>query len=225
VRAGNKAGEGTQMQCPYCLIHFHDNWQSDIVCRDGRHAAPDYVVRNALCPNCKKHTIELRHTQAEEWVRVLPRGSSRPPVPVEVPKRIAKDYTEACEVLPLSAKASAALSRRCLQTMLHDHGYKARDLAKEIQLILDEKDTTKAIPVTLRQSIDAIRHYGNFSAHPITDVMTLQVIDVEPGEAEQCLETTEEMFQHFYVLPELAKQRKVQLDAKLAKAGKPPSKS
>jgi hypothetical protein len=133
--------------------------------------------------------------------------------------------TEACEVLSISAKASAALSRRCLQTMLHEHGYRARDLAQEIQLILDEKDTAKAIPVTLRQSIDGIRHFGNFSAHPITDVTTLQIISIESGEAEQCLETTEEMFQHFYVRPELAKRRKSELDAKLAKAGKRTSKS
>jgi hypothetical protein len=213
------------MQCPYCLIHFHDNWQDNKIYRDNRSGASDYLVRNALCPSCDKHTIELRHLQSGKWTRILPRGSSRPPVPVEVPKHIANDYTEACEVLPISAKASAALSRRCLQTMLHEHGYKARDLAQEIQLILDEKDTTKAIPITLRQSIDGIRHFGNFSAHPITDVTTLQIIDVEPGEAEQCLETTEEMFQHFYVRPELAKKRKAELDAKLAKAGKPPSKS
>ena len=49
----------------------------------------------------------------------------------EVPKPIAADYVEACQVLPLSAKASAALARRCLQAMLHAHGYKDKDLAKK----------------------------------------------------------------------------------------------
>jgi hypothetical protein len=56
-------------------------------------------------------------------------------------------------------------------------------------------------------------------------VTTLQIIDVEPGEAEQCLETVEEMFEHFYVRPALAKKRKAELDAKLKTEGKPPSKS
>lgn len=53
---------------------------------------------------------------------------------------------------------------------------------------------------------------------------TLQVIAVEPEEAEWCLEIVEEMFEHFYVKPAQAKARKAALDAKLAAAGKPPSK-
>jgi len=109
--------------------------------------------------------------------------------------------------------------------MLHSHGYKDRDLAVEIQMLLDEEDTTKAIPVTLRQTIDAIRQVGKFSAHPITEVTSPQIIDVEPHEAEQSLETVEEMFEHLYVRPELAKKRRAALDAKLATAGKKPSKS
>jgi hypothetical protein len=142
-----------------------------------------------------------------------------------VPEHIARDYIEACRVLPFSAKASAALSRRCLQTILHEHGYKARDLAKEIELLLNETDPQKMIPESLRMTVDAIRNFGNFSAHPVTDITTLQIIDVEPEEAEWCLETVEEMFQHFYVRPEQAKARKAALDVKLAAAGKPASKS
>lgn len=141
-----------------------------------------------------------------------------------MPPDIGQDYIEACRVLPFSAKASAALSRRCLQTILHKHGYKARDLAKEIDLLLNEADPKKGIPELLRLTVDGIRDFGNFSAHPITDLTTLQIIDVEPEEAEWCLETVEEMFRHFYVRPEQAKIRKAALDAKLAAAGKPPSK-
>jgi hypothetical protein len=50
---------------------------------------------------------------------------------------IATDYVEACRVLLASAKASAALSRRCLQVMLHDQGYKKRDLAKQVEQLLN----------------------------------------------------------------------------------------
>src|SRR5262245_66577487 len=71
-----------------------------------------------------------------EWRQVHPVGSNRGPVSPEVPKPIAADYVEACQVLPLSAKASAALARRCLQAMLHAHGYKDKDLAKEVQQLL-----------------------------------------------------------------------------------------
>jgi hypothetical protein len=108
--------------------------------------------------------------------------------------------------------------------MLRDNGYKAKDLSKEIDLLLNEPDPMKAIPLTLRTTIDGIRNFGNFSAHPISDVTTLQVIDVEPHEAEWCLEILEEAFQHFYVRPAEAKARKAALDAKLKSAGKPVSK-
>jgi hypothetical protein len=112
-------------------------------------------------------------------------GANRGPVPTDIPDNVSLDYIEACNVLPISAKASAALSRRCLQTMLHAAGYKAKDLSKEIDLLLNETDTRKALPHKLRETVDAIRNFGNFSAHPIDDKTTLQVIKVEPHEAEK----------------------------------------
>jgi hypothetical protein len=91
-------------------------------------------------------------------------------------------------------------------------------------LLLNEPDPKKALPHKLRQTVDAIRNFGNFSAHPIDDKTTLQVIEVEPHEAEWCLMTVEELFEHFYVGPSAALAMKAALDAKLAAAGKPPSK-
>ena len=108
--------------------------------------------------------------------------------------------------------------------MLHAHGYKANDLAKEIDLLLNEADPRKALPHKLRETVDAIRNFGNFSAHPIDDKTTLQVIDVEPHEAEWCLETIEDLFEHFYVGTAAAKAKKAALNAKLAAGGKPPAK-
>jgi len=111
-----------------------------------------------------------------------------------------------------------------LQNILHEHGYRDRDLSREIDLLMDETDPRKAIPTALRTTIDAIRNFGNFSAHPITELTSLQVIDVEPEEAEWCLEILERMFEHFYVQPMQAAALKANLNAKLAAAGKPPSK-
>lgn len=158
------------------------------------------------------------------WQQIHPIGANRGPVPAEVPEQIARDYIEACNVLPISAKASAALSRRCLQNMVHAAGYRDRDLAREIDQLLGEPDPRKALPHRLRETVDAIRNFGNFSAHPIDDKTTLQVIDVEPHEAEWCLDVIEELFEHFYVGPAMAAAKKAALDAKLAAGGKPPSK-
>jgi Domain of unknown function (DUF4145) len=187
--------------------------------------------RTATCSKCKDGIIEIAPLTGEansdwllEWRMVYPIGASRGPVSPEVPEEIAKDYVEACNVLPISAKASAALSRRCLQTILHASGYDTGNLAKEIALLLNESDPKKAIPLRLRGTIDAIRHFGNFGAHPIDDKAALQIIEVEPHEAEWCLDILEECFEHFYVGPATSRARKAALDAKLAGGGKPPSK-
>lgn len=97
-------------------------------------------------------------------------------------------------------------------------------MAVQIDAVLNESDPTKTIPTALRQTVDAIRNFGNFSAHPVTDQTTLQVIAVEPHEAEWCLDILENMFDHYYVKTAEAKARKAALDAKLAAAKKPPSK-
>jgi hypothetical protein len=52
-----------------------------------------------------------------------------------------------------------------------------------------DSDPKKAIPLRLRETIDAIRNFGNFSAHPINDKTALQIIDVEPHEADWYLKS------------------------------------
>ncbi|CDX24496.1 conserved hypothetical protein [Mesorhizobium plurifarium] len=209
------------MKCPHCTVSIHAAWNAKSIVYHT--AATPFSYRSMVCPACSKWVIELKHDQGD-WNLVEPPAMARGPIPPEVPKTIAVDYLEACKVLPVSPKASAALSRRCLQSMLRAHGYSAKDLAKEIDLLLAETDASKAIPPSLRTVVDAIRNFGNFSAHPITDVTSLQIIDVEPEEAEWCLEVLEECFDFFYVRPAQAAKRKAELDAKLASAGKPQSK-
>jgi hypothetical protein len=167
------------MQCPHCGIHFHDNWQNHPFARaKGYVSVPDtnyiWVYRTAYCPACKDVIIEIVTQNievdypADVWRQVYPLGANRGPVPPEIPSEIAQDYIEACNVLPISAKASAALARRCLQSMLHAHAYKAKDLAKEIDLLLAETDPTKALPHKLRMTVDGIRNFGNFRPIPLT---------------------------------------------------------
>jgi len=225
------------MKCPHCTIHFHDNWsvewfyrQTNILKENYRDDAYFFwMYRSAICPECMEITIQIARGNGEknkvgEWSQVHPIGANRGPVPQDVPNEIAQDYIEACNVLPISAKASAALSRRCLQNVLHSNSYKAKDLSKEIDLLLNEQDPIKALPHRLRVTVDGIRNFGNFSAHRIDDKTSLQVIDVEPHEAEWCLDILEDLFEHFYVGPAIAKEKKAALDAKLTAAGKPPSK-
>jgi hypothetical protein len=100
----------------------------------------------------------------------------------------------------MSAKASAALARRCLQAMLNEQGFKDKYLVNQVEKLLN----AKVLPTHIHETVDAIRHFGNFGAHPINDKTSLQIIDVEPKEAEWCLEILEALFDHFYVQPPAA---------------------
>ncbi|MGS1003079.1 DUF4145 domain-containing protein [Burkholderia glumae] len=150
----------------------------------------------------------------------FPDSTGRLRAAAEVPEHIAEDYHEACAVIKHSPKASAALSRRCLQVVLRENGYAQKDLAPAIDAVL----ASNRLPNALAENLDAIRNIGNFAAHPMKDTSTGQILPVEPHEAEWNLDVLEELFNFFYVQPEKARQRRAALDAKLAAAGKPPMK-
>ena len=111
-----------------------------------------------------------------------------------------------------------------LQGVLSAQGYKQKNLAAQIDAVLNEADPGKSLPSSLRTQVEAIRNFGNFSAHPITDITSLQVIDVQPDEAEWCLDILVEAFDHYHVKPKIAADKKAALNQKLAAAGKPPAK-
>jgi 4-carboxymuconolactone decarboxylase len=137
------------MKCPHCTVAFSSNYHYELIDRPGDFTG--WWTRTARCPECDELVIEVAqaaergHLPIAQWFMVRPRGANRGPVPSSVPAPIAEDYIEACNVLPISPKASAALSRRCLQNILRSHGYKAKQLWQEIDLILAETDTTKAM--------------------------------------------------------------------------------
>ncbi|MBU9187100.1 DUF4145 domain-containing protein [Burkholderia gladioli] len=151
---------------------------------------------------------------------IWPRNSNRPAPPVEVPKEIADDYVEAANVLTISAKASAALSRRCVQLVLRDRGYDQHDLAPAIQAALD----SRTLPPALEDNLDAIRQIGNFAAHPIKNKNTGEIVPVEPEEAEWNLDVLDELFDFYYVQPQRAERKRKALNDKLRSAGKPEMK-
>jgi hypothetical protein len=152
---------------------------------------------------------------------VRPKASTRPKCAKEVPKAIAEDYNEACLVLADSPKASAALSRRCLQHVLREAAkVKPDDLAKEIQQVLDSGTLRSEVA----EGLDMVRATGNFAAHPIKSKQTGEIMPVEPGEAEWNLDVLESLFDFYFVQPTILKVKKDALNKKLQEAGKPPLK-
>jgi len=144
---------------------------------------------------------------------IYPLGGKRPTAPSEVQPDVAGDYADACLVESLSAKAAAALARRCLQNMLRGQGFTRADLNDQIE------DAIKVLPTDLADHIDTIRVVGNFAAHPNKSQNTGEIVDVEPGEAEYSLDIIYELFDHYYVRPARLKANKAALQSKLKAAG------
>jgi hypothetical protein len=191
------------------------------------------IIRHT-CPSCKKMILFVVCAQGfsgagagvhaispTKTLLAYPRAAARPPPATEVPADFAEDYIEASLVLPDSPKASAALSRRCLQHILREKaGVKPSDLAREIDQVI----SAGLLPSHLAEAVDAVRNIGNFAAHPIKSTATGEVVAVEPGEAEWNLDVLEGLFDFYFVQPETLRKRRTALNAKLAAAGKPPIK-
>jgi hypothetical protein len=222
------------MKCPHCLIDFHDR-QTYASVALGRDAESSWLITRRTCPSCNRFVFELESGTSQggpfslgdlnarlnvlKSMLVWPKGISRAPVPLEVPPELVEDYKESCLVLSDSAKASAALSRRCLQNLLRTAGgVKPGDLSVEIQEVLDGGK----LPTPIAENIDAVRNIGNFASHPNKSKSTGEVVPVEPDEAEWNLDVLESLFDFYFVQPARAKAKRDALNKKLQDAGKPP---
>ena len=139
----------------------------------------------------------------EQKIPVWPRHTGRSPVPPEVPDEFKRDYQEACLVLADSSNASAALSRRCLQFILREKlGAQGKDLYNEIDWTI----TSGNLPSSIIELLDVPRKIGNRAAHPTLSDAGM-IVDVEPWEAEWCLEVIEALYDHIFVIPARNRER------------------
>ncbi len=226
------------MQCPHCLMYFHAETDFYHVLGEDRDGLWSFDA--TVCASCQRFIISLglkRNTgsrqfrvqippvgaltgeSAERWV-VYPKGSNRPPVPDDVPEKFREDYQEACLILTDSPKASAALSRRCLQHILRERaGVKGRTLNDEIQAVIN----TNTLPSDLVDSFHTLRELGNVGAHPTKNANTGEIVPVEPLEAEWCLEVIESLYDFYFVRPENSKRRQQALHDKRYGANNSPN--
>jgi hypothetical protein len=216
------------MKCPHCQTDFHDNVEEVNL---GNDTEGWWHFEKQKCPACLLLVLQLvqvnfvnTHSSPKELQRYLvrPKAALRPAPPPQVPTEFSQDYIEASLILTDSPKASAALSRRCLQHILREKaGVRCSDLAKEIEEVL----ASRQLPSYLAEDIDAVRNIGNFAAHPIKAKSTGEIVPVEPGEAEWNLDVLDGLFDFYFVQPAIAQQKREALNAKLASAGKPPTKT
>jgi hypothetical protein len=158
------------------------------------HTGDRVMVNYYKCTNCGEYSIVLYDDTAplqkvEIWVK--PRSNAKV-FPDYIPIQILTDYKEACLVRSLSPKASATLSRRCMQGMIRDYwGVCEKNLFAEIDAIKDKVDPR------VWGAMDATRKIGNIGAHMENDVSL--IIDIEPGEAEHLIRLIEYLLDSWYI--------------------------
>jgi Domain of unknown function (DUF4145) len=221
------------MKCPHGCGVTYDGLQAFLgrpMIADGDKTA--WYVAVWRCPHCEEITLDLLlmeqrliengivirdGTKILNRHRVWPRSSRQ--APPDVPTDLARDYREASEVLDRSPRASAALSRRCLQHVLVDHlNVAGGDLNAQIDAVTG----TGKLPSQVEDALHALRIIGNFAAHPVKAKTTGDIVDVEPDEAEWTLEVLEQLFDHVFVAPARAQARKAAFNQKLQAAGRQP---
>src|SRR4051812_31332869 len=121
------------MKCPHCLDSFHEDWNERTLFQTPEDGVCE--VSYCECPECERAIVRYKSWTSGDWRTVVPKTTARTPLPKEMDDpQVADDYTEACLVLADSAKASAALSRRCLKHILREKaGVKHGDLNDEIE--------------------------------------------------------------------------------------------
>ena len=215
------------MKCPHCLVSFHDSWAewSHLTNTGWKKVQKDwnsdFTFQTTICPTCTQIICVVTKTDKNDRTEITayPTKAATRPVPPEVNAAFANDFKEACLVIGDSEKASAALSRRCLQNILIEKAaaQEKTNLSLQIQEVID----SGKLPSHLTENMDAIRNIGNFAAHPIKSERTGEVIEVETGEAEWLLDILEELFDFYFVQPAKSRERKAAFNKKLEEAGKP----
>jgi hypothetical protein len=202
--------------CPYCNrdatitdanTATHD-WRFNSLNKEGN---LDLIIRVIVCPHpkCREYTLSAHLFKVEtnsdhfgnrsykradvpfmEWT-LKPKSGAKP-FPAYIPKPVIDDYNEACLILNDSPKASATLSRRCLQGIIRDFwGISKARLIDEIAELQGKIDPTTWA------AIDAVRGVGNIGAHMEKDINL--IVDVDPDEAQQLIGLIEFLLRDWYV--------------------------
>lgn len=147
------------------------------------------------CPSCDEVIFEAEGLENLSGINIPLYPTSRArQFPDYIPKAIREDYEEAYSILSLSPKASATLSRRCLQGMIRDFwGVKVKSgkLFDEINEIQD-----KVSPAQWK-AIDSLRSLGNIGAHMEKDVNI--IVEIDNGEAEKLIKLIELLMEKWYI--------------------------
>jgi hypothetical protein len=228
---------GDNWKCPYCgLSQVLDNsrveqyWRHQDVSgwinegESKKQKVPSVFTRSIVCANddCRELTLLVAFGTAvsfdagrerkvygpEKTWTLLPPSSAKPQ-PDYIPPPIRDDYYEACAIRDLSPKASATITRRCLQGMIRDFcgisKYRLIDEIEELRQRAESGNGPTGVQLDTVIAIDDVRQIGNIGAHMEADINV--IVDVDPDEAQILIELVEALFLEWYVARDARTQR------------------
>lgn len=193
----------SSFQCPYCTVVMPVT--SDTLSTrtpsfsslDDKHygrTESSLLIKFYKCPSCNQYSIHVSGTGTKVSdinMNIRPISMAKQ-FPNYIPQAIRDDYEEACAIVSLSPKASATLSRRCLQGMIRDfHGIDDNNLAKAIGKL------EGLIPAPQWKVIDGVRRIGNIGAHMEKDINL--IVDIDPSEADKLIKLIEHLLEQWYI--------------------------
>jgi hypothetical protein len=200
--------------CPFCnrnatIVDENRSFVAHQFNNGNKHGYQRFASTVIVCPNpqCGEYTLKAElfdnfegasKEPKESW-QLVPAAEMKV-FPDYVPAAVLADYKEACLIRHLSPKASATLSRRCLQGMIRDFwGVKQGRLIDEIEAIQEKVDPTTW------SAIDAVRRIGNIGAHMERDINL--IIEVDAEEAALLIGLIEMLINDWYVIKHEREQR------------------
>ncbi len=206
------------MICPHCGVGVNIDWsQEDATLFDNNDI---FIKGNAMqygfCSECKGFILYVYEGEGykEDYpdgsflrltkpILSYPKYASVRNLPNIIPNNYLSLFKEAEQVMQISPRSSATLSRFLLQGLFHEElKIKKGNLEQEIQAFSERAD----VPSKLGSMLQVMRKIANFAAHPKKSTNSNEIIDVNKGEAEIMLDLIYEVFDYVFIKPSQQKE-------------------
>lgn len=197
------------LKCPFCesavpvlsetyrekLISFLKEFDKhQLILSSASESEFDLKLNKLRCPECQRTSYTVQGIKDEYSYIDLPIHplSKARVLPEYIPSFLREDYEEAYSIVYLSPKASATLSRRCLQGMIRDFFDVSKSTLHE-----EINEIEKKVSPDQKSVLHSLRKIGNVGAHLEKDVNL--IVDVSSEDAEKLLLVLEYFFDEWYI--------------------------
>lgn len=146
---------GLDFHCILCEVYADQKWHRLYVHKPEHGTSDATSFEESVCKHCGKSTYWYSGKM------IVPSEAPVEPPHVDLPLDCLSEYNEARGVFIVSARASAALLRLCIQKLMPHLGEKGKNIDDDIKSLV-----AKGLPVQVQQALDYCRVVGNGAVHP-----------------------------------------------------------